>query len=110
MQAALKGAEDVDDADAAARAEKEVEVEMDEFTKEPPPGAAKEGGAGGEDKAEGDNDDQDEEDEKEAPGRKVCAITCAPMQFISCLTASRCSVNACAVLGAACPFGPQELH
>eukprot|EP00983_Pelagomonas_calceolata_P101188 1158665-Pelagomonas_calceolata.AAC.10 len=33
MQAALKGAEDVDDADAAARAEKEVEVEMDEFTK-----------------------------------------------------------------------------
>jgi len=32
-QAALKGAEDADDADAAARAEKEVEVEMDEFTK-----------------------------------------------------------------------------
>lgn len=32
-QAALKGAEDVDDADAAARAEQEVQVEMDEFTK-----------------------------------------------------------------------------
>jgi len=56
LQAAMRAAEDEGDAAAAAAAEQEVAAEMDEFIKEPPPGAAAtgEGGANGENGGNGD--------------------------------------------------------
>ncbi|KAL6759128.1 hypothetical protein V8C86DRAFT_3092175 [Haematococcus lacustris] len=62
LKAALKSAEDVDDAAAAAQAEQEIEQEMDEFTKDPPPLVA---GKGEEDK-----EDDEEGDEEGAGGKE----------------------------------------
>ncbi|KAG7668752.1 hypothetical protein Ndes2437B_g07158 [Nannochloris sp. 'desiccata'] len=56
LQAAMRAAEDEGDAAAAAAAEQEVAAEMDEFIKEPPPGATTgEGATNGENGGNGDD-------------------------------------------------------
>lgn len=78
IRAAMRAAEDEGDAAAAAAVEQEAAAEMDEFTKEPPPGAASEADANGDGADEGGDAGPSEAAPSEGNGVEAAPEAAAP--------------------------------